>query len=200
MVIRKHKERSERERGAEIVELVFVYPLAIILIFSIVQLGFMAFSTLTMTNAMEAAAMNVDCDALYRTVVEENDQAEAQEILTKAIKAENPAWSSDIKVSLADGHSSYFEPAYTDHTGQPSYMTYDATPVDNNNKIYVDYDDGSRGQYWIADFYRETRAGEVAFKVTYEIPSLLNIPGLAHMTTSRDIVRERVVTSRVEVR
>lgn len=196
--MRKYKEG--RERGAEIVELVFVYPMAIILIFSIIQLGFMAFSTLTMTNAMEAAAMNVECDALYDAVVVNHDEEKAKKILTEAIKDENPAWSSKIEVSLAEGHSSYFEPAYTDHTGQPSYMTYDATPVDNNNKIYVDYDDGSRGQYWIADFYRETRAGEVAFKVTYEIPSLLNIPGLAHMTTSRDIVRERVVTSRVEVR
>lgn len=194
------KYREGRERGAEIVELVFVYPMAIILIFSIIQLGFMAFSTLTMTNAMEAAAMNVECDALYDAVVVNHDQDEAKKILTEAIKDENPAWAGKIEVSLADGHSSYFEPAYTDHNGQPSYITYDATPVNNNNKIYVDYDDGSRGQYWIADFYRETRAGEVAFKVTYEIPSLLNIPGLAHMTTSRDIVRERVVTSRVEVR
>lgn len=198
MVIRKHRKRSER--GAEIVELVFVYPMAIVLIFSIIQLGFMAFSTLSMTNAMEAAAMNVDADALYTAVVGDHDEAKAQEILAKAVKDEGVAWAGDIEVSHADGHTSYFEPPYTDSDGQPSYLAYDATPVDNNNKIYIDYDDGSRGQYWISDFYRETRAGEVAFKVTYKIPSIINIAGLSNQVTSRDVVRERVVTSRVEVR
>lgn len=198
MVVRKHRQGSER--GAEIVELVFVYPMAIVLIFSIIQLGFMAFSTLSMTNAMEAAAMNVDSDALYEAVAGEHDEAKAQEILVKAVKDEGVTWAGSIEISHADGHSTYFEPAYTDADGQPSYLTYDATPVDNNNKIYIDYDDGSRGQYWISDFYRETRAGEVAFKVTYEIPSIINIAGLSHQKTSRDVVRERVVTSRVEVR
>ncbi|MGN0073317.1 MAG: TadE family protein [Coriobacteriales bacterium] len=178
----EHSHNTHTELGAETVQLAIAMPLFIIVTMAFVQLCVMAFSVLTLSGEVEQAAWGVDVEELARcSGSEEANKLVRDEIIASAGKLDHS--------SLVVSNASFSQ--------QDSYSHYATTPIINNN-VVVDEEEHSR--YQLGEFYRETSAGLVEFDVSFELPTLINLPGLAHMKVSKHIARERAVLTRTEIR
>lgn len=175
---RVHCERNEL--GAETVQLAFTMPLLLIVIMAFVQLCMMAFSMLTLSSEVEQAAWYVDLEKLANAADDE-----ANSLVEEAIIACSSTVDRDsLEVSGA---------AFTQ---QDSYSHRTTTAIINNPIV----SDEEEHRYQLGELYRETSAGLVEFDVSYELPSIIKLPGLSHMRISKHVVRERAISTRTEVR
>ena len=170
------------EEGAEIVQLVIALPILFILIMAIVQLCVMAFSVLTLSSEAEQAAWEVDLDELKPV----SGTDEANSLVRDAIIACSAALDES---QLVVDNATYKE-------SSPYSYTW-TTSISNNNIVY---DTEYRDRYQLGEMYRDTTAGLIEFDVQYTLPTIINLPGLGHVTVTRHVVRERVMSTRTEIR
>lgn len=168
------------EGGAETVQLAMAIPIVFIAAMATVQLGVMAFCALTLNGSAQQAAWAVDLDELIQAGNPQNANA----LIANEVSRQS--------VCLNLGKLRISKAAFT------STDTYSKPPVSKpiaNRNVICDEDN----RYQLAQMTRETHAGLVEFDVSYELPTLIEIPGLSHMTVSRHIARERVLTTRTEI-
>ena len=169
------------ELGAETVQLALAMPLVFIVAMSFAQLCVMAFSVLTLSGEVEQAVWQVDVEQLSRS----SGSDEANQLVRDAIIAGSSGLAHD---SLVVSNASF--------THQDAYSHHGATAILNNSVV----DDEEHNRYQLGELYRETAAGFVEFDVSYELPTLVNLPGLAHVQVSKHVARERALMTRTEIR
>lgn len=168
------------ERGAETIQLAIAMPLLLIVTMSIVQVCLMAFTTLTLENESEQAAWAVDLAALQKAESPERaNELVAQQILKRAIGLDK----EKLKITGAALTSTDI------YSAAPS-----PKPIANRNIICDE-----ENRYQLAQMVRETSAGLIEFDVSYELPTIISLPGLSHVKVSRHIARERVLSTRTEI-
>ena len=171
---------AKDESGAETVQLAMAIPMVFIAAMATVQLGIMAFCVLTLDGSAQQAAWAVDLDELIYA----GSPQSANELLSNEINRQSVCLDLEkLRISNA---------AFT------STDTYSKPPVSKpiaNRNVICDEDN----RYQLAQMTRETYAGLVEFDISYELPTLIELPGLSHMTVSRHIARERVLTTRTEI-
>lgn len=173
-----HAKHMPTELGAETVQLAIALPLFFIVAMAFVQLCVMAFSVLTLSGEVEQAAWSVDLGELEPV----SGREEANELVKEAIVASAVALDpSSLVVSNATFSS------------QESRCV--TTPIINNNVVRSEE---AVESYQLTEFYRRTTAGIVEFDVAYELPTLVNLPGLAHVRVSKHIARERMLEAMTE--
>ena len=168
------------ECGAETIQLAIAFPLLFVIAVSIVQIGVMAFATLTLESECEQAAWTVDLTQLQKAESPEAANAlVANEIAKRAIALD--------KTSLKVTGASFTATDIYSAAATPK-------PIANRNVICDE-----ENRYQLAQMIRETTAGLIEFDVSYELPTLVNLPGLSHTRVSKHFARERVVSTRTEI-
>lgn len=170
----------DREFGAETIQLAIAFPLLLVVAIAIVQLGVMAFAALTFESECEQAAWTVDLALLQ--------------------KAESPEATNALVASEIEKHAIAFDKSLLKVNGASLTSTdvYSVPAVPKpiaNRNVICDEDN----RYQLAQMVRETTAGLVEFDVSYELPTLINLPGLSHVRVSKHIARERVISTRTEI-
>lgn len=168
------------ELGAETIQLAIAMPLLLVVAMAIIQLGLMAFATLTLENEGEQAAWAVDLSQLQ--------------------KAESPQAANELVASEIEKRAIAFDKNSLDIKGASftSTDTYSIAPIPKaiaNRNIICD----EENRYQLAQMVRETCAGLVEFDISYELPTLINLPGLSHVRVTKHIARERVLSTRTEI-
>lgn len=194
------------ENGAEIIQLILCYPIAILFVFSIIQLSLMGYSVLTVNSACEQAAWEIDIVSLSKAQ-QNGDDGTCSALIEDAIeavsgKADNSAndilWAKRLSVEKVMQGLTANTWVYTD---APYGKTWRVDEVDNSNVMYPSGEaPDDYAHYQLNDLYQEQVNALVSYHVRYEIPTLLDLPGLSGRIVEKDIVRARVQSSRVEVR
>lgn len=185
-----------REGGAETVQLAICIPIAICAAFAALQLALMGYSAVTTSAACEQAAWEVDAAALAAAQAS-GDEAECERLVAEAIDrcAGTTLWAVNLRV----------EPCTDEGTGGVSggfwrqQAGYGASSTESavQGETYFWGDDG--GMYEASSLRAERVDGLVRFRVEYEMPSLIALPGLSGATVGKNVVRERVTENRMEV-
>lgn len=175
------RHASIDESGAETIQLAFAIPILFITSMAVIQLCIMAFSTLTLEESAEQAAWAVDLSQLKSAGSPES----ANELVLELVK--------DKSVGIDASKLCVSEAAFT--STEVYSKPPNPTPIANRNVIC---DEDNR--YQLGQMVRETNAGLVEFDIEYELPTLIELPGLAHMRICRHVARERVVSTRTEIR
>lgn len=207
MVIKiKEPLLSCSEDGAEIIQLILCYPIAILFVFSIVQLSLMGYSVLTVNSACEQAAWEIDISSLSKAQ-QNGDDATCGKLIEDTIEAvsgrvdgntSDILWAKNLFVEKVTQGLTANTWVYTD---APYGKTWRIDEVDNSNVVYPSGEaPDDYAHYQLNDLYQEQVNALVSYRVRYEIPTLLNLPGLSGHVVEKDIVRARVQSSRVEVR
>ncbi len=180
MVVKNRKKLTAGEDGAETIQLAMAVPMVFVAAMATVQLGLMAFCVLTLDGSSQQAAWAVDLSELESSGSPQNANAL---VLNQIKKSSVGLDFTKLTVSGAAFTSSdiYSMPA----TSKPIA----------NRQVLSDGDD----RYQLMQMTRETHAGLVEFDVSYELPTLIEIPGLAHVTVTKHIARERVASTRTEI-
>lgn len=180
MVSAKKQRRSEL--GAETIQLAFAVPVLLVTFMGILQLCIMAFFTLTLNSEAEQAAWSVDLES-----ISESDAEERNALVKQAI-VESSAVIDAQRLSVENS---------TFKTSEP-YSYEQMTPISNSDNALVDKNSGF--SYSLSEMYRSVAAGLVEFDVSYRLPSIINLPGLSGTTITKHVVRERVLSTKTEVR
>lgn len=170
------------EFGAETVQLVFALPVLFILITCIIQLCIMAFFTLTLSGEAEQAAWAVDLERMS-----EASQDECDGLVKSAICA-SAAIIEPNRLSIANSKFKVSSP----------YSYQNTSSIESDRNVLIDED--TCFAYGLSEMYRETDAGLIEFDVSYQLPSIINMPGLSNMTINKHVARERVLNTRTEIR
>lgn len=168
------------ETGAETIQLAFAIPILFITSMAVIQLCIMAFSTLTLEESAEQAAWAIDLSQVTNV----SSPGEANELVFELVR--------DRSIGIDPAKLSISKTAFTS-TGIYSRPPT-PTPIVNRNVIC---DEDNR--YQLAQMVHETSAGLIEFDVEYELPTLIELPGLSHVHISKHIARERVVSTRTEI-
>lgn len=167
------------ESGAETLELALVFPLAVFLVFAVIQLALMAYGVLALTAASERAAWDLPLSAFSAGTTPDAEEAVKQAILESSLGLD----ADTLEV--------------TDATYEASTKVRSTAVA--SNKVVTASD--SKAKYRISEFSEEQVGGDVSYTVSYTLPSLFaGVPGLSDMKISKTVTRERVQTSRTEIR
>lgn len=168
------------EEGAETIQLALAIPVFFVSTMAVIQLCVMAFSALTLEGGAEQAAWATDIEQLQKT--------------------ESPEDANALVLDLVKGCSFGLDPEKLSVSGA-SFTSTDIyskpptpQPIANRNVICDE-----ENRYQLAQMVRETTAGLIEFDVRYELPTLIELPGLSHVKVTRHIARERVVSTRTEI-
>lgn len=174
------KVKGDEELGAETIQLALAVPLLFVTAIAVIQLGVMAFATLTLESESEQAAWAVDLAQLQG--------AESPE-------AANALVASEIEKRAVALDARHLEVSGASLTSTDIYsVAATPKPIANRNVICDE-----ENRYQLAQMLRETTAGLIEFDVSYELPTLINLPGLSHVKIFKHVARERVVSTRTEI-
>ncbi len=180
MVMRINRRCDGNEDGAETIQLAMAIPMVFLLSVAVAQIGIMAFSVLTLDGSVQQAAWAVDLEELESA----GSPQSANGLVLDQIKRRSTALDfSKLSVSGAAFTS-------TDVYSMPAT----SKPIANRNVICSDEE-----RYQLAQMVRETSAGLIEFDVSYELPTLIDIPGLSHVKVTKHVACERVVSTRTEI-
>lgn len=168
------------ESGAETIQLAFALPILFVASMAITQLCVMAFSTLTLDESAEQAAWAIDLGQLQSA----GSPEDANALVLDSIK-ERAVGIDQARLSVSGASFTS-----TDVYSKPPTPT----PIANRNVIC---DEDNR--YQLAQMVHETTAGLVEFDIEYELPTLIELPGLSHVKVSRHVARERIASTRTEI-
>ena len=171
---------KDAERGAETIQLAIAMPLLLVIVIAIVQLCIMSYATLTLSSASEQVAWSIDLSQLQKAGTP--DEANA----LVAREFESFALDPDGNMLKIRGASFTSTDIYS--------IAPTPKPIANRNVICDE-----ENRYQLAQMVRETTAGLVEFDVSYELPTIINLPGLSHVKVTRHIARERVLSTRTEI-
>lgn len=174
------KVEGDGELGAETIQLAITLPLLFIIAIAVVQLGIIALATLALESESEQAAWAVDLVQLQKAESPEAaNELVAREIAKRAIALDETRLKiSGAALTSTDIYSTAATPK----------------PIANRNVICDE-----ENRYQLAQMVRETTAGLVEFDVSYELPTLINLPGISHVKIRKHVARERVLSTRTEI-
>ena len=158
---------SERERGSEIVQAVIAIPLVLLVLFAVIQVGIMMLSINRLTADMVRACRQMDTAGL--AVALDKEAFVATELLGASTQLQ-PELLHVSRVSLGfheDEQASKFPQVEKTPGGTeaPGGVEKVANPA----------------------LSQRTNLSDLSFDVTYEIPLLAHVPGLARTTISRHL-------------
>ena len=198
---RRLRGRDEAGSGAEVLQLAMCLPMAVIAVFATIQLGLAGYSVVTTNAAVEQAAWHVDAAALAKAQAAGDDEA-CRELIRDAVTevsgggatgAGSVLWAQNLTISPYTGDPAGDESYW--YTGGGYGKTENHTEIRGDKTAF----DGDGMMQTVDSIYTMRSDGCVRFGVSYEIPSLMNLPGLSGQVASKQVSRERVVESKMEV-